>query len=212
MKKQFAVFGLGSFGMSVAVNLQRLGCEVIAVDEDEQKVKAVASKVSYALVANVGSPDLHEIMGTKNLDGVVVAVAEMEASILATMVSKERGVPVVIAKAKNELHEKVLKKVGADYIIYPEQEMGERIARSVLSKSFSDWIALSDEYSMVEVAAPRKWIGKSLRELDVRKNWNVNVVGTKMGEKVEVNTDPDAPLSEGVILILVGANEDLEKI
>lgn len=212
MKKQFAVFGLGSFGMSVAVTLQKLGCEVVAVDEDMDRVEEAADKVSFAMAADVGEPEVIEAMGARNLDGAVVAVSGMEASILATMVSKEIGVPYVIAKAKNDLHEKVLKKVGADVVIFPEREMGVRIARSMVSKNFADWIALSDEYSMIETAIPEKWIGKTLLELDVRKNYDISVVGIKKGGEFQVSPDPERPLEEGMLLILIGSNKALEKI
>lgn len=212
MKKQFAVFGLGSFGMSVAVTLQSLGCEVVAVDEDMDRVEEAADKVSFAMAADVGEPEVIEAMGARNLDGAVVAVSGMEASVLATMVSKEIGVPYVIAKAKNDLHEKVLKKVGADVVIFPEREMGVRIARSMVSRNFIDWIALSDEYSMIEIATPEGWIGKTLLELDVRKNYDVSVVGMKKDGEFEVSPDPEKILEEGMLLILIGSNKALEKI
>lgn len=212
MKKQFAVFGLGSFGMSVAVTLQKLGCEVVAVDEDMDRVEEAADKVSFAMAADVGDPEVIEAMGARNLDGVVVAVSGMEASILATMVSKEIGVPYVIAKARNDLHEKVLKKVGADVVIFPEREMGMRIARSMVSKNFADWIALSDEYSMIEIAVPQKWVGKTLLDLDVRKNYDVSVVGIKRNGEFEVSPDPGKTLEEGMLMILIGSNRALEKI
>ena len=212
MKKQFAVFGLGSFGMSVAVTLQKLGCEVVAVDEDMDRVEEAADKVSFAMAADVGDPEVIEAMGARNLDGVVVAVSGMEASILATMVSKEIGVPYVIAKARNDLHEKVLKKVGADVVIFPEREMGVRIARSMVSKNFADWIALSDEYSRIETAVPQKWVGKTLLDLDVRKNYDVSVVGIKRNGEFEVSPDPEKTLEEGMLMILIGSNRALEKI
>lgn len=123
MKKQFAVFGLGNFGTSVAITLQRLGCEVVAVDQDIETVEDVANQVSYAMTADIGDPDVIRSIGTRNLDGVVVCVSSMEASILATLVSKEMGVPYVIAKAKNDLHAQVLSKIGADSVIFPEREM-----------------------------------------------------------------------------------------
>lgn len=212
MKKQFAVFGLGSFGMSVAVTLQKLGCEVVAVDEDMDRVEEAADKVSFAMAADVGDPEVIEAMGARNLDGAVVAVSGMEASILATMVSKEIGVPYVITKARNDLHEKVLKKVGADVVIFPEREMGMRIARSMVSKNFADWIALSDEYSMIEIAIPQKWVGKTLLDLDVRKNYDVSVVGIKRNGEFEVSPDPKKTLEEGILMILIGSNKALEKI
>ena len=213
MKKQYAVFGLGSFGESVAIALQGLGCEVIVVDDDMERIEDIANSVSYAMKADFGDPDVVRSLGTKNLDGVVVAVADnMEASIMATLVCKEIGVPYVISKAKNDLHATVLKKIGADAIIFPEKEMGVRLAKNLMSANFADWIALSPEYSLVETVIPRGWIGKSLQDLDVRRKYGINVVGIKVGEDVEVNPNPEKALEDGMVMILVGANKDLENI
>ena len=213
MKKQYAVFGLGSFGESVAIALQGLGCEVIVVDDDMERIEDIANSVSYAMKADFGDPDVVRSLGTKNLDGVVVAVADnMEASIMATLVCKEIGVPYVISKAKNDLHATVLKKIGADAIIFPEKEMGVRLAKNLVSANFADWIALSPDYSLVETVIPRGWIGKSLQDLDVRRKYGINVVGIKVGEDVEVNPNPEKALEDGMVMILVGANKDLENI
>lgn len=213
MKKQYAVFGLGSFGESVAVTLQSLGCEVVAVDNHMERIENIANKVSYAIKADIGDPEVIRSLGTRNLDGVVVAVADdMEASVMATLVSKELGVPYVLAKAKTDLHATVLRKIGADAVIFPEKEMGARIAKNLMSANFADWITLSDDYSIVETLVPRHWVGQSLQNLDVRRKYGVNVVATKMGEEVEVNPDPQKPLEPGTVLILVGRNEELERI
>ena len=213
MKKQFAVFGLGSFGESVAVTLQQLGCEVVAVDNHMEHVQEISEQVSYAIKADAGDPEVIKSLGTRNLDGVVVAVADdMEASVMATLVSKEIGVPYVIAKAKNELHATILKKIGADAVIFPEMEMGVRVAKTLMSSNFADWIALSPDYSIIEIATPKEWVGKSLQQLDVRRSHDVNVVGIKIGEEVEVNPDPDRTLQEDMTLIIIGSNYALEKI
>ena len=213
MKKQYAVFGLGSFGESVAITLQSLGCEVVAVDNHMERIEEIASKVSYAIKADVGDPEVIRSLGTINLDGVVVAVADdMEASVMATLVSKDLGVPYVLAKAKTELHAKVLQKIGADAVIFPEMEMGARVAKNLMSANFADWITLSDDYSIMETMIPKHWVGQSLQKLDVRKHYGVNVVGTKLGDEVEVNPDPAKALEAGTVLILVGHNEDLERI
>lgn len=213
MKKQFAVFGLGSFGESVAVTLQQLGCEVVAVDNHMEHVQEISEQVSYAIKANAGDPEVIKSLGTRNLDGVVVAVADdMEASVMATLVSKEIGVPYVIAKAKNELHATILKKIGADAVIFPEMEMGVRVAKTLMSSNFADWIALSPDYSIIEIAIPKEWVGKSLQQLDVRRSHDVNVVGIKIGEEVEVNPDPERALQEDMTLIIIGSNYALEKM
>lgn len=213
MKKQFAVFGLGSFGESVAVTLQQLGCEVVAVDNHMEHVQEISEQVSYAIKADVGDPEVIKSLGTRNLDGVVVAVADdMEASVMATLVSKEIGVPYVIAKAKNELHATILKKIGADAVIFPEMEMGVRVAKTLMSSNFADWIALSPDYSIIEIGTPKEWVGKSLQQLNVRRSHDVNVVGIKIGEDVEVNPDPERVLQEDMTLIIIGSNYALEKI
>lgn len=213
MKKQYAVFGLGGFGENVAVELQKLGCEVIAIDADMERVEAIADQVSLAMKADIEDEEFIRSLGARNLDGVVIAASDnMEASIMATLMCKEIGVPYVMAKAKNELHATVLKKIGADSVIFPEKEMGKRVARSLMSTNFTDWIALSPDYSLVETVLPEKWVGKTLLELDVRKNYDVIVVGIKDGDKVEVSPDPKEQLQEEDVLILIGSNESLEEI
>lgn len=212
MRKQYAVFGLGSFGKSVAVALQELGCEVVVVDNHMERIEDISPYVSYAVQADIEDPEVIRSLGARNLDGVVVAVADdMEASIMATLVSKEIGVPYVLAKAKNELHAKVLKKIGADSIIFPEKEIGQSVARNLVSGEFVDWISLSPDYSITEIQVPEKWIGKSLSEIDVRRTKDVNVVGVRIGEKIQVTIDPEEPLQKEMMLIMIGSNEALEK-
>lgn len=212
MRKQYAVFGLGSFGESVAVTLQELGCEVVVVDNHMERIENISPYVSYAVQADIEDPEVIRSLGARNLDGVVVAVADdMEASIMATLVSKEIGVPYVLAKAKNDLHAKVLKKIGADSIIFPEKEIGQSVARNLVSGEFVDWISLSPDYSITEIAVPEKWIGKSLSEIDVRRTKDVNVVGVRIGEKIQVTIDPEEPLQKEMVLIMIGSNEALEK-
>lgn len=212
MRKQYAVFGLGSFGESVAVTLQELGCEVVVVDNHMERIENISPYVSYAVQADIEDPEVIRSLGARNLDGVVVAVADdMEASIMATLVSKEIGVPYVLAKAKNDLHAKVLKKIGADSIIFPEKEIGQSVARNLVSGEFVDWISLSPDYSITEIAVPEKWVGKSLSEIDVRRTKDVNVVGVRIGEKIQVTIDPEEPLQKEMMLIMIGSNEALEK-
>lgn len=213
MKKQFVVLGLGSFGASVAVTLQQLGCDVVAVDQDMERIEDVADKVTYAMQADIGNPELFQSLGAKSFDGIVIASSEnLEGSIMATLAAKEAGIPYILCKAHNKRYAQVLRKVGADAVVFPEKEMGKRIANNLVSANLADWIALSPDYSVVEAAIPKKWIGKTLKELDVRKSYEVNVVGIKEGERVEITPDPDMPLREGMILMLVGANEALKRI
>lgn len=213
MNKQFAVFGVGKFGESVAMELQSLGCEVIAVDKNMDRVEHIADSVSYAMQADFSDADFLRSLGTRNLDGVVVAESvDLEASIMATVVCKEIGVPYVVVKTKNERHAEILKKIGADAVVSPEKEMGMKLARNLMKANFADWIALSQDYSIAEAIVPKKWVGKSLKELDIRKEYGVIVVGIKEDTRVEVNPDPDEKLNKDMILILIGANKDLQKI
>lgn len=213
MKKQFAVLGLGSFGVSVAVTLQRLGCDVVAIDHDMERIDDIADKVTYAMQGDISDEDLLHSLGTKNFDGIVVASSEnLEGSIMATLEAKEMGIPYILCKAHDERHAQVLRKIGADAVVFPEEEMGRKIAKNLMSANLADWIELSPDYSIVETAPPARWVGKTLKELDVRRTYEVNVVGVKRGNLVEITPNPDMPLEEGMILMLIGSNEALEKI
>ncbi|WP_442855355.1 potassium channel family protein [Clostridium sp. Marseille-P3244] len=212
MEKQYAVLGLGSFGYSVALTLENMGCDVLVMDASYEKIQDISDKVSYAMKADIADPDALQALGGRNLDGVVIAVSEsLEASIMATMICKEMGIPLVLAKAKDKLQGAILERVGADRIVYPEIEMGSRVAKSLVAREFMDWISLSNDYSMVEIAVPDKWIGKSLTELSVRERLGINVVGIIVNGKIDVTLDPQKPLPQGGILIVIGANDILEK-
>lgn len=211
MKKQYAVFGLGKFGESIALELENLGCEVVAVDKSMEKVQEISESVSYAMCANVEEPEVIKSLGARNLDGAVVAVAEdMETSIMATILSKEIGIPYVLAKAQNDLHATILRKVGADAILYPEKEMGRRVARNLMSGNFADWIELSPDYSIVELEIPESWIGKRLVDLQVREKFGINVVGIVEKGVMDVAVNPENILKEKSIIIVVGSNESLQ--
>ena len=177
-KKEYGVFGLGKFGMAVAVALAESGNSVIAVDMDPDRVDAAAETVTCAVVADVTEPDVLDNLGISNLDCVIIGVStNMQASIMATILTKEKGVRFVVAKAENEIHKHILEKVGADKIVFPEAEMGTRLARNLMGGEFVDLVELSKEFSMVEMPVPEAWIGKSLRELDVRGSYGLNIIG-----------------------------------
>ena len=212
MNRQFAVLGLGSFGWSVALTLEKMGCDVLAVDDSFEKIQEISEQVSYAVKADVSDPEALQALGGRNLDGAVVDVSEnFEASVMATMICKEMGIPKVLAKAKDTLQGTILKKVGADAVVYPEIEMGSRVAKNLVAREFTDWIELSDDYSLVEAAVPKSWVGKCLAELKVRERFDVNVVGIILNGEVDVTFDPQKPLPAEGILILIGANDVLEK-
>lgn len=213
MKKGYGVLGLGRFGTSVAVNLAKAGVEVLAVDMDEANVHEVADLVTYAVQGDISDPEILESLGIGNLDAIVVAIAEnMEASVMATILAKEQGVPYVISKAQNEMHGKILEKVGADSVIYPEKEMGARVARNLTVGNFIDLFELSSKVSMVEMLIKPEWIGRTLVELDLRGQYGVNVVAVKRDGELDVTPKPMEPLSNDMHLLLTGYNQDLQKL
>ena len=212
MGKQFAVFGLGSFGKSVALTLQSFGCDVIAVDNCYEKIQDIADSVSYAMCGDVTEPEFMKTIGARNLDGAVIAISEnLEAAIMATMLSKEMGIPYVLAKAMDELQGKILEKIGAESIVYPEIDMGERVVKKLMSTEFVDWIELSPDYSLTEKLIPKQWEGKSLAELRVREKFGINVIGILKEDKMDMALDPSKPLQADDMLFIIGKNSDLEK-
>ena len=211
-EKSYAVIGLGLFGMAVATTLAEANCDVLAIDDNEENVQDIAQKVTYAVKADVREPGILKTLGLQNVDVAVIAVAEnMEASIVATMQAKELGVPFVMAKAMNELHGRILEKIGADKVISPEKSMGVRVARNRLSSGFVDMFELSSEFSMAEFRIPKEWIGRTLRELKIREKYNINLIAVKQGENVNVNFGPEESLPSDCTLIAVGKNCDLNR-
>lgn len=211
--RSYAVIGLGQFGMTVALTLADASCDVLAIDDREENVQDIAEKVSYAVKADVKEPGILQSVGVQNVDVAVIAVAEnMEASIIAAMQVKELGVPFVMAKAMNALHGRILEKIGADKVIYPEQSMGVRVARNLLSSGFLDTFELSPEFSMAEFKIPDSWIGKTLRDLKIREKNKINLVGLKQGNDVDINPNPAEPLPADCTVMAIGKNEDLNKV
>lgn len=212
MKKQYVVFGADRFGASVARTLEQAGCQVTAVDRDPDKIQMIADEVSYAMTLDVEDPDAILDLELKNMDGAVITMADqMEASIVAAMACVETGVDYIVATAKNEIHGRILERIGVNKVVFPEQEMGERIGRYIAAQDFMDWIALSPEYSLVELATPQEWVGKSLVELNLRNRCGFNVVGMKRGDEIVMQLDPRSGLEEGTVLYVIGKNADLEK-
>lgn len=212
MKKSFAVLGLGKFGMSVARELSKAGAEVLAVDMDKEMVHEIADDVTCAMCADVRDAETLETLGLSNMDAVIVAITgDLNASIMATICSKEAGVPFVMAKAEDEIHTKILKKVGADKVIIPERESGTRTARLMLSNNIADFIELSQNICLIEREIHTEWIGKTLRELNLRQKHKMNVVAIRKGEEVIANIPPDMPFEKGSYLIAIMDRKDLPK-
>ena len=211
--KSFAVIGLGQFGMTLARELANADYDVLAIDDKDENIQEIAETVTYAVRADVREPDILKSLGVQNVDVAIVAVAEnMEASITATMQAKDLGVPCVVSKAMNTLHGRILEKIGAVQVIYPERSMGLRVARNLTSNGFEDIFELSSEFSMAEFRIPADWAGKSLAELKIREKYKINVVAVKLGDEVNVNIDPAEKLKEGCVLVAAGKNQDLNRV
>ena len=169
--KTFAVIGLGRFGAAVAEKLMTLGHSVLAIDESQQLVAQLADRVTRAVVADAREEDVLRSLGVQNVDCAVIAIgSDVAASILVTMLCKELGIGQVVCKAGSREHKRALIKLGADRVIIPEQEMGDKLAQSLISGNVLEQIALSEEYSIAELAAPASWAGKTLRALDIRQS------------------------------------------
>ena len=212
-KKSFAVFGLGEFGQSVALTMVKNGYEVLAVDRDREPVQEIADYVTRAVRADATDMDVLKNLGLDTMDGVIVAIGgNLEAAILMTIGAKECGVPYVLAKAKNSMAEKVLRRVGADDVVFPERAMGIRIANNLTAGNFSDVIELSSKFSMVEMTIPTAWHGKTLRQLNLLRTLGLNIIGRKQGDHVTIALNPDEVLDPEGTYIVVGNNDSLEKV
>jgi len=211
--RQFAVIGLGRFGLSVVRNLTRQGREVLAVDSDEKKVQLAAADATHVVQADATDVSVLRALGLRNFDVVIVAIGhDIQTSVVITLGLKELGVRQVIAKAQNDLHGQILTKVGADRVIFPERDMGARVARSLASSAILDFIELSPEYSIVEVTVNSDFTGRSLRELDLRESFGVNVMAVKRDEAIIVPPRADDPLLDGDVIVVIGHNDDLQRL
>lgn len=212
-KKMYAVFGLGRYGIAVARELVNNGMEVIAVDTDERIVNAAADELPICKCADVTDPDVIRQLGISNVDVVIIAMANnLEASVMAVTLCKEIGVKTVIAKSANEMHQKILTRVGADKVLFPENESGIRLAKNLLSSGFVDMVSLAKDVAMIELDIKPEWMGKNLVELNLRKRYSVNVVAVRRGEAVSVDIDPHAPLQGEDKLIVIANTDKLFKL
>jgi trk system potassium uptake protein TrkA len=211
--KQFAVIGLGRFGSSIAKYLYSAGYEVMAIDKDMERIESIKEDVTHALQVDVTSEMAIRSLGLNNFDAIVVSIAsDLESSILVTLTAKELGAKYIVAKARSESHAKVLGKIGADKIVFPERDMAERIAHNIISSNILDYIELSSEYSIMEVAALEEWKNKSLGQLDMRRRYGINVLAIKQGDKINVFPKAEDTIGYDSIIIAVGHNDDLDRI
>jgi trk system potassium uptake protein TrkA len=213
--KQYAVIGLGRFGSSVAKTLSDMGCEVLAIDIDEERVQRVEGFVTHAVQADATDESALRSLGIRNADAAIVSIGQdLEASILATLILKDLGIGRVVCKALNELHGKVLEKVGADRVVYPERDMGVRVAHNLVSSSLIDYIELSPDYSVAEIVARPEFAGKTLRELNLRARYDyaINIIAIRSGDTVRISPRADDRIGENDVLVVMGSNEAIKQL
>ena len=211
--KSYLVIGLGLFGAEVARKLCQLGSEVLAMDVSNELVQQIASDVTHAVVADARDKDVLKALGVRNFDNAVVAIGgDLASSVLAVMNLKELGVPYIVCKAHDETHRQVLMKLGADQVVIPEKEQAARLARSLASHNVLDYIELSSDYGIVEVPAPKSWVGKSLKELNIRAKLGLNIIAVKQGEKINVSPGADYSVCSDDVIVVLGDAIALEKV
>lgn len=211
-KLQFFVAGLGRFGKSVAVTLDKMGYDVMAMDIDEGVVQDLSDELGYIVCADASEEKNLLAIGAGNADVAVVGIGDLAASLMTTLLLKELGVGRIVVKALDELHGKMLRKIGADKVIYSEKEMGIRVAHNLTSEGIVDYIELSDDITVVSIHVPEDWIGKNLIQADVRKKYNITVVAIRRGEETFINPRPEQVMNAEDTLIILGEAGDIKEV
>ncbi|MGD9677461.1 MAG: TrkA family potassium uptake protein [Vulcanibacillus sp.] len=212
MGKQFAVIGLGRFGTSIAKELYDLDNEVLAIDIDEEKIQDNLNNVTHAIQADTTDESALKSLGITNYDVVVIAIGDnIQASILTTLLIKELGIETIVVKAQNQLHAKVLYKIGATKVIFPERDMGVRVAHNLVTPNILDYIELSEEYSIVEILSSKSMMGRTLGEIDVRAKYGCNIMALKNNEHINVAPSASDVIKDGDIMVVIGNNKDMKK-
>lgn len=203
--RSYIVVGLGRFGTEVARRLWELGCEVLAIDHNSDLVQQISSNVTQAVVGDARDKEVLKALGAADFDCAIVAIGDsLGDSVLATMNLKELGVPYVVCKAHDETHRQVLLKLGADKVVIPEQEQANRLARNLSSPNVLDYIELSNACGIIDMPAPGAWIGKSLKELNVRAKLGVNIIAVKQGSRINVSPGADYEIQPGDVMVVLG--------
>ncbi|XZJ96605.1 potassium channel family protein [Clostridium perfringens] len=211
--KQLVIIGLGRFGSSVAKTLYALGHDVLAIDSNEDLVQEISDSVTHAVQMDATDENALRTLGLRNFDVAVVTIgANIQASVMATLLVKDMGIKYIIAKGNSDLHAKVLYKIGADRVILPEKDMGVRVAHNLVSSSILDYIELSPDYSIIEIESPKEWYGKSMKELSLRSKYGINVMAIKRNNEVNISPDADDVINKDDIVVAIGSAEDLTKL
>lgn len=211
--RSYVVIGLGRFGTEAARRLCELGCEVLAIDNNHELVQQISGDVTQAVVGDARDKDVLKALGVGDFDCGIVAIGNsLGDSVLATMNLKELGVPYVVCKAYDETHRQVVRKLGADKVVIPEQEQANRLARNLSSPNVLDYIELSDAFGIIEVPAPTQWLGKSLKQLNVRAKLGVNIIAVKQGKDINVSPGADYAIQPGDVMVILGDTAALNAV
>ncbi|QJD84128.1 potassium channel family protein [Cohnella herbarum] len=209
---QFVIIGLGRFGSSLGAELIKLGYEVLGVDRDEEKVQELSNILTHAVVADATEEEVLRSIGARNFDCGVVAIGDdIQASILATILLKDLGVKKVVAKAVSDLHGRVLERVGVDRIIYPERDMGVRVAHQLVSPNLLDYIELSKQYTIAELAVPECLSGKSLDDVNPRGRFGCSIVAINKPKGIIIAPVAKDTLSKDDVMVVIGTNDQIEQ-
>lgn len=211
--KSFVVIGLGRFGTEVALRLHESGNEVLVIDSRSDLVQAISNEVTHAVVGDARDKGVLRALGVASFDCAVVAIGgSLADSVLATMNLKELGVPQIVCKAHDETHRQVLKKLGADQVVIPEKENAARLAKNLVSPNVLEYIELSEEYGIIEVPAPKNWVGKTLIQLNVRAKLGVNIIAIERGGAINVSPGADYQILADDIMVILGSTDALHAV
>ncbi len=211
--KSYVVIGLGRFGREIAVRLFACGEEVLAIDTDEQLIDKIADRVTRAVAADARYKDVLEKLGVENFDRAVVAIgSDLAASALITMNLKSLNVPFILCKAHDDTHREILERLGADRVVIPERIVADQLALGMTHVGVMEYIELSDEYGIVEMEPLKDWIGKTIRELELRTRYGINVIALRVEDDIRIPPDIDKPITQDIIMVVLGSYAMFEKL
>lgn len=210
--RQIAVVGLSRFGSALAETLYGNDYEVLGIDINEEKVNDMAERLTHAIVMDAVDARALTAVGIANFDVVFVTIKTLQPSILCTLTLKEQGCPYLIAIASSASHAKILERIGADRVVFPEQDMAVRLAHSFSTAGLVEYMDMSDDFSIAEIKPPQNFIGQTVRELDLRNRFNLNIIALNRGGKIQINISPDYTLRFDDILVVIGEKKDIRRL
>ena len=213
IRKEFVIFGVGEFGTNVAKTLANSGATVMVVDKDDKQLETIANDVTHSVCADATNPEAMRQLGIRNYDGAILGIGHsLQTSVLITMQLKEMGMPYIMVKASTDIEGRILAKVGADKVIFPDREIGIRIGNEIINGNYFEALELSEEYSIVDISVPKSWVGKTLREANIRSRYGVSVIGIRGVDEININPPANHTLTGQDVLIILGHNTDIQDL